>query len=283
MTYDFGKLSAPFPVEEIEWRVGNTNSDKTMGMALGYLTSRHVMDRLDDVVGPANWQASYEETSSGRVLATISINIDGQWVAKSDGAGSTDIEGDKGGISSALKRAAVLWGIGRYLYGLSDFNTWVPLKPRGRTQVIDETPETLGKLHAALHGAAKGEVGEKVVEKSAYQAKKDAKEGKVKGWEDIIAEMRKCDTLSAVAQCVRDNKDHMSGWKDAWQSAFVEAIDMQREAIIDEMYAAAENEDQINDVTLKLEQSKLVPKAYKEIDGMLAKLAVKHGIRVAHG
>ena len=40
----------------------------------------------------------------------------GEWVEKSDGAGATAFEGEKGAISDALKRAAVCFGIGRYLY-----------------------------------------------------------------------------------------------------------------------------------------------------------------------
>jgi hypothetical protein len=76
------------------------------------------MDRLDEVAGPACWQDTYTETPLGRVICTISIKVDGEWVSKSDGAGKTDVEGDKGGISDAFKRAAVKWGIGRYLYSM---------------------------------------------------------------------------------------------------------------------------------------------------------------------
>lgn len=98
-------------------------------MALAYIDARDVMNRLDEVCGPDAWQDRYTETASGRVLCTIEIlsqmpNGDWAWVAKSDGAGSTDVEGDKGGISDAFKRAAVKWGIGRYLYDLDA--PWVP-------------------------------------------------------------------------------------------------------------------------------------------------------------
>jgi hypothetical protein len=87
-------------------------------MALCYITSRAVQNRLDDVCGPAGWESSFAETASGRVIATISIDMGTRWTAKSDGAGSTAMEGEKGGLSDAFKRAAVMWGIGRYLYGL---------------------------------------------------------------------------------------------------------------------------------------------------------------------
>jgi hypothetical protein len=41
-------------------------------------------------------------------------------VWKWDGAENTEVEGVKGGLSSAMKRAAVQWGIGRYLYDLEE-------------------------------------------------------------------------------------------------------------------------------------------------------------------
>ncbi len=118
------KLSAPFPVAAIHWRAQTLTGDKTKALALAYLDARDVMDRLDEAVGPANWTDTYEETAKGRLLCRLSICLDGVWVMKSDGAGNTDVEGDKGAISDAFKRAAVKWGIGRYLYDLKD--VWAP-------------------------------------------------------------------------------------------------------------------------------------------------------------
>lgn len=116
------KLSAPFPPDAIHWRAQTLTQDKSKALALAYLDARDVMDRLDAAVGPANWRDSYEETPTGRLLCTLSIRIDGEWISKSDGAGNTDVEGEKGAISDALKRAAVKWGVGRYLYDLG--NVW---------------------------------------------------------------------------------------------------------------------------------------------------------------
>jgi len=118
------KLSAPFPPQAIHWRAQTLTRDKTKALALAYLDARDVMDRLDAAVGPANWTDYYDESASGRVLCKLSIQIDGQWITKSDGAGNTAVEGEKGGISDAFKRAAVKWGIGRYLYDLG--NVWAP-------------------------------------------------------------------------------------------------------------------------------------------------------------
>ncbi len=122
----FDRLSAPFPVDAIHWRAQQVfeRNGGYQALALAYIDARDVQDRLDDVCGPANWRDEYTETLKGRLICTLSLRIDGEWVSKSDGAGDTDVEGDKGAISDALKRAAVKWGVGRYLYELG--NTYAP-------------------------------------------------------------------------------------------------------------------------------------------------------------
>jgi len=129
------KLSKPFRADQIHWRVGSRNKAKTSGLALAYLDARDVMDRLDEVVGPQCWQSRVFETQSGRILCELSVDVGGTWITKTDGAGDTQVEGEKGAISDALKRAAVLWGVGRYLYRLP--NSWCRLK---NERYLDETP-----------------------------------------------------------------------------------------------------------------------------------------------
>lgn len=138
-------LHKPFPAAEIEWRVGSTNSDKSSGLALAYLTARHVMERLDEVCGAENWQDRYE-FHGARTICYLSIRIGDEWVTKADGAGDSDVEAEKGAISDALKRAAVKWGIGRYLYDLG--NIWVDLEQAGRSVRIKK--DQYRKLQAAL-------------------------------------------------------------------------------------------------------------------------------------
>ena len=129
------QLCAPFPTEAISWRVGSTNSDKNKGMALAYIDARDVMDRLDFVVGCERWQARYPQAQP-RAICEIGIKFDNEWIWKADGAGDTDFESDKGALSDAFKRAAVRWGIGRYLYGLNA--PWVAIEQRGRSHVIKD-------------------------------------------------------------------------------------------------------------------------------------------------
>ena len=114
----------PFPVERIHWRVGATTKDKSKGIALPYIDARDVMGRLDDVVGFENWQCRYPFAGCCEIGIYSYVANDG-WVWKANGAGETNVEGEKGQYSDAFKRAAVMWGIGRYLYALP--NVWTEL------------------------------------------------------------------------------------------------------------------------------------------------------------
>ena len=118
--YDWKKLAEPFAPFDIEWRIQQSGlkGGKPWGKVLAYVTNRAIMDRLDAVIGPDKWRNTFDKGPEGGVLCGIAINIGDEWVAKFDGAENTDIEAVKGGLSGAMKRAAVHWGIGRYLYNL---------------------------------------------------------------------------------------------------------------------------------------------------------------------
>jgi len=131
MTIDFKALAAPFPPSAVSWRVGSVSGER--GMALAYLDARDVMDRLDAVCGPSGWQCRYSHVGAITVCE-IDVWVGDGWVTKSDGAGQSDIEAEKGALSDAFKRAAVRWGIGRYLYHLP--SPWVEIEKRGKTSVI---------------------------------------------------------------------------------------------------------------------------------------------------
>lgn len=156
MTDDIlAKLSAPFLPNEIDWRVGPTTQDKTRGMALGYIDARTVMSRLDAVCGPL-WQCEYVPMPNGSCCCRIGIKIENEWIWRSNGAytmpDSDKVDAkemaEKGSYSDAYKRAAVLWGIGQYLYDLQ--SPWVAIEKKGNSYVISESE--IPKLHALLNG-----------------------------------------------------------------------------------------------------------------------------------
>lgn len=107
-------LGGATPREEVRQRQGPG------GKMLDYVDARYVMGKLDQL-GPENWRTECPVMAGPKVAAGISILIayeDGtsEWVTRWDGAGETDIEGEKGSFSDAFKRAAVHWGIARDLY-----------------------------------------------------------------------------------------------------------------------------------------------------------------------
>jgi len=143
----FEQLAAPFDPSEVDWRVGSTTKDKAKGMALAYIDARTVMDRLDAVCGPAGWQNKYVMEGS-KTVCEIGILCGDDWVWKADGAGDSDVEAEKGALSDAFKRAAVRWGVGRYLYNLK--SPWVALKAFGNSYAIAD--EAKPQLDALLRG-----------------------------------------------------------------------------------------------------------------------------------
>ena len=134
------KLREHFPVEDIEYKIGALNSDKTKGLALAYVSARAIQNRLDSVLGMENWKVSYREIQGG-FLCTLSIRINNEWIEKEDGAGITGgYESIKGGISNAFKRVASSgFGIGRYLYNARD--SWYCVKKQGSGYIFAETPK----------------------------------------------------------------------------------------------------------------------------------------------
>lgn len=122
------KLQAGTPPEEVHQKGVWANRQPVMNAdgtpkTLAYVTARFVQDRLDEAVGPANWQVVFESVpNSTAVRAGIGLNVgDGEdWIWKWDVGVPSSIEPDKGAHSDAFKRAAVQWGIARDLYDERD-------------------------------------------------------------------------------------------------------------------------------------------------------------------
>jgi len=112
-----------------KWKVQSFNFDKTKGSCVAYIDARDVMDLLDRAVGFDNWQDKYYEVN-GQIMCSLGLRIaqNGEFIWKSDTGSAGDIEAEKSIISDAFKRAAVKWGIGRFLYDLKI--QWVDIKDK---------------------------------------------------------------------------------------------------------------------------------------------------------
>jgi hypothetical protein len=114
------KFDETFKEEELEWRIQKAfiYNAQPGAIVVPYVTNRAIMNRLDEVCGKDGWYNEYQAGPDGGVVCGLSIRTDHGWVTKWDGAENTNIEAVKGGLSDSMKRAAVQWGIGRYLYTL---------------------------------------------------------------------------------------------------------------------------------------------------------------------
>jgi hypothetical protein len=122
-------LAEPFDPAEVRVKPQALTKDKKRALPCWFIDARTVMDRLDAVVGVAGWQDDYDVLPTGEVVCRLTLVIDGVWIVKADVGGQSDQEdeGDrrKSAFSDALKRAAVKYGIGRYLYRIrSNWMDW---------------------------------------------------------------------------------------------------------------------------------------------------------------
>ncbi|HEX4588957.1 MAG TPA: Rad52/Rad22 family DNA repair protein, partial [Gemmataceae bacterium] len=125
-------LSAPFDLKEVKFKPQMVQGDRAL--ALAYVDARVIQDRLDDVLGVEGWQDEYEVLPDNSVICRLRLKIGGEWVTKMDVGGPSEQPdgGDriKAAFSDALKRAAVKFGVGRYLYRLP--SQWVDYDPAKR-------------------------------------------------------------------------------------------------------------------------------------------------------
>jgi hypothetical protein len=206
------KLKDPFPADRISWRVGSTKKDKSKGLALAYIDARDVMQRLDEVCGPAGWQCDYPHAGE-KTVCRIGIKVGDEWIWKSNGAGNSDIEAEKGALSDAFKRAAVLWGIGQYLYDLE--SPWVTLDtekgPDGKVYVKGIAKHEFSRLHKLLGGKTSSQLN-----------KEDA-------WTPFMNDLYACTTVLQVRKLYQALRDE--GWSGQYLVQAAEACAKRKEEI----------------------------------------------------
>lgn len=99
-------------------------------MALAYGDLRAYQDRLDELCG-LDWSVDYLPWEGGRIIARLTIA--GVMRASTGEMSATEAKGDNGGTvaeAQAFKRAAAMFGLGRFLYDLP--NPWVEFDPQSK-------------------------------------------------------------------------------------------------------------------------------------------------------
>ena len=135
---DLLELGEPFDPETVKFLPGRTTKDQRRGIALPFCDRIDVMRRLDETVGPGNWTTSVAvesvpcrddkgvERPGFYAITQLSVRCVQGWIGKCD---SSDVEPDvKSATTGAFKRAATLWGIGRYLAEFPE--VWVDLEDK---------------------------------------------------------------------------------------------------------------------------------------------------------
>jgi len=162
------QLREPFDFKDLGWKIQVRANEGKSGLAVAYVDSRAIQRRLDEVAGPFGWRNEYLPWHGNSQLCGISIyDADSKaWITKYDGAENTDIEPIKGGLSDAFKRAAVLWGIGRYIYEMD--GVWVDVEPVGKNGAKVKKSE-YGKLEKAYNQVVAQLFGAQATEQQVNQ------------------------------------------------------------------------------------------------------------------
>lgn len=108
------KLAAPFDPNDVAWKPQAVRQNRALAVA--YIDARTVAERLDQVVA-GDWTFDWEEASNGCVKGKLTIRgtIRCDVGEQGDGPQGKTL---KAAVSDALKRSAVQFGVGRYLYRL---------------------------------------------------------------------------------------------------------------------------------------------------------------------
>ena len=140
-------LRRPFTVDAIRFKpqvVKDSNA-----MATFYIDARLAAERLNTVVGPEHWEETYRTLVDGSIMPghffPVECTLTVFGISKADVGvyqkNAVDSMAWKSAYSDALKRAAVKFGIGVYLYGLP--NVWAEIKigRNGKAQGFSDAGE----------------------------------------------------------------------------------------------------------------------------------------------
>jgi len=144
----FMKLSAPFTDDEV-------TCQERDGTRFYSVTARSVMNRLDGVLGPQNWNATYTTFGPiGEVMCTLTVSIMGETITR-QGFGRTYADNSsriangpaKASSGDALKLAAMALGVGRYLWssGVPTYDGSIDIEMVDPREVHDNVQVSRGR------------------------------------------------------------------------------------------------------------------------------------------
>ena len=145
------EMAAPFPIEAISWKPQVLTKAKDKAMVATYGDMREYQRRLDLHCGVQGWEVRYEPWGDNKLIAVLTITVDGLAVTKSatgeysDGGGRDAPEGTAA-EAQAMKRACAQFGLGRYLYELP--TSWVAFDDQKKAITAEGLAELRKKYEA---------------------------------------------------------------------------------------------------------------------------------------
>lgn len=149
----FALLEIPFSPSEIKWRVVRKAQRGRRGLVLPYADPRAYTDRLNQLFTPAGWSRTYALSTlpninrrhegrtihTGKVLVNCVLAIHRLGNHSGNGEEWADQEcAATSAEAQAFKRACSCFGLGRYLYRISE--RWVDLDRRGQPAKLPVLP-----------------------------------------------------------------------------------------------------------------------------------------------
>ena len=162
------RLAEPFRPDQVRWKP-QVISDTGKALAVAYVDPRVVSERLDHVVG-GEWAFHWEPlgVQGDRLVVKSSLTVMG--VTREDVGEHVLSEREqadpwKSAVSDALKRSAVHFGVGRYLYWLEA--TWCAYDRRKHEFIDEPYIDAQGQVRVRrrqgdpAHGAGDGQSRER--------------------------------------------------------------------------------------------------------------------------
>lgn len=150
------QLALPFAPSAITWKPGATTKDGTKCMALAYADLRAYQDRLDDLCG-LDWRIEYLPWGDSRVIARLTVA--GVTRSSTGEMAAQDVKNEMGGTvaeAQAFKRAAAMFGLGRYLYELP--SVWIEFDAT-RKRITEAGQKELDARYAAWFAKTMRKIG----------------------------------------------------------------------------------------------------------------------------
>lgn len=151
------ELAKPFDPSDITWKPGSTTKDGDKCLAMAYADLRAYQERLDALCG-LDWSVRYVPWGDTRIMCELTIYVGGplgvrEAVTRAS-TGEYDAQDAKTGIggtvaeAQAFKRAAAMFGMGRYLYDLP--SVWVEFDNQ-RKRISDKGKAELDARYRAWY------------------------------------------------------------------------------------------------------------------------------------